>query len=114
MVSCSTQLTLQERTLALEAELAQSSAQLQQLQALQTSLTTRNQLLEKLLRLNKQAEFKSRPEVPQSSAVSLASPVYHGSVHEEDPNNTVSYVDTIHKASVCNRLSVMAPFSDIC
>lgn len=63
---------LQERTQALEAELAQSSAQLQQLQALQTSLRTKNQLLEKLLHLNKQADFKASPELPQRSVVSFS------------------------------------------
>ncbi|DBA78406.1 TPA: hypothetical protein ACH3X2_007903 [Trebouxia sp. C0005] len=62
---------LQERTQALEAELAQSSAQLQQLQALQTSLRTKNQLLEKLLHLNKQADFKASPELPQRSVTVL-------------------------------------------
>ena len=63
---------VRERTQALEAELAQTSAQLQQLQALQASLRTKNQLLEKLLHLNKQADFKSSPELPQSSAVSFS------------------------------------------
>ncbi len=63
---------VRERTQALEAELAQTSAQLQQLQALQASLRTKNQLLEKLRHLNKQADFKSFPELPQNRAVSFS------------------------------------------
>ncbi|DBB00508.1 hypothetical protein WJX82_001772 [Trebouxia sp. C0006] len=62
---------VRERTQALEAELAQTSAQLQQLQALQASLRTKNQLLEKLRHLNKQADFKSFPELPQNRATVL-------------------------------------------
>ena len=64
-------LTLQERAETLEMELAKTSAQLKQLQIMQTAVMTKNQLLEKLLRLNKQADLKSVLELPTSVAVSL-------------------------------------------
>jgi len=80
---------VQERTQALEAELAQTSAQLQQLQALQASLRTKNQLLEKLLHLNKQADFKASPELPQSSAVSFS---IHSILQAHFDTNPVAYL----------------------
>ena len=59
----------QARSQTLEAELAETSAQLQQLQVMQTALKTKNQLLEKLVQLNKQADMKSVPEMAHANAV---------------------------------------------
>ncbi len=92
---------VQERTQALEAELAQASAQLQQLQAVQASLSTKNQLLEKLLNLHKQANFKSSPELPQSSAVSFST---HSILHAHFDTNPVAYL-----SKRCVQVTTRAP-----
>ena len=60
---------LQARTETLEAALLQSAAELRHVQAMQTALRLRNQLLEKMVQLNKQAEPKSLPDYPPSKMV---------------------------------------------
>jgi hypothetical protein len=59
------------RASTIEAQLDQVSAQLRDLQDVQTRLQTRNILLEKLVELNKQAGPPSGPSVLPDNAVSL-------------------------------------------
>lgn len=60
---------MQERTESLERELASTSAQLTQLQSMQTAINAKNQMLTKLLQLNGQTDQRSAVELPKSFSV---------------------------------------------
>lgn len=105
MGTCSVWPYVQERTASLQAELAKTSAQLQELQALQTSLKTKNQLLTKLVDMNMQAEFKSCPEPPATNAVS--SERWHAfSVVSHDPEVPIQSADSCALAHIWFMFSV--------